>query len=77
MWTKMRAILKRDKALSQSELVFLVNSDIESANIHLQKADQAVKRKIPDSAESNKRAKTQGPSVSYKSKIAIHFIFID
>ena len=68
---KVRAILKRDEALSQSELVLLANSAIESANRHLQKADQAVKRKAPVSAESNKKAKTQGPSVSY----IIFFVF--
>ena len=47
---KVRAILKRDEALCQSELVFLANFPVESANRHLQKADQAVKRKAPDSA---------------------------
>ena len=43
---KVRAIIKRYEALSKSELVFLANSAIESAKRHLQKADQALKRKF-------------------------------
>ena len=79
---RVRAILKGDEALSQSELVFLANSAIESANRHLNKAEQTVKRKTSSSVESYKRVKTEGPTVSYKkmffvlSKNAIHFILM-
>ena len=48
---RVSAILKRDEALSQSELVFLANSAIESANRHIKKAEQTVKRKMSSSAE--------------------------
>ena len=48
---RVRAILKSEEALSQSELVFLANFAIESAKRHLQKAEQTVKRKRPNSAE--------------------------
>ena len=40
---RVRAILKKEEALSQSELVFLANSATESANRHLNKAEQTVK----------------------------------
>ena len=70
---RVRVILKREEALSQSELVFLANSAIESANRHLTKAEQTVKRKTSSSAESNRRAKTEGPTVSYKKKVFVFF----
>ena len=66
---RVRAILKREEALSQSKLVFLANSAIESANRHLNKAERTVKRKTSSSAESNKRAKTEEPTEVIKKNV--------